>query len=1010
MTPRWSAALVVALIAARAFAEGPFTPDESLKRLNVGGGMEASLWASEPMFSNPTNIDIDHRGRVWVLEGINYRRWSGLAPSGDRIMILEDTDKDGKADKSKVFYQGKEIDSALGICVLGNKVIVSRSPNVFIFHDDDGNDCPDRKEVLFTGLSGEQHDHGVHAFVFGPDGKMYFNAGNEGKQILHGDGSPVVDLAGNTVNVASSTYQQGLVFRCDLDGSNFETLGWNFRNNYEVAVDSYGTIWQSDNDDDGNRGVRINYVMEFGNFGYKGELTRSNWREPRPNMEEEIPLRHWHLNDPGVVPNLLQTGQGSPTGIIHYEGELLPDVFRNQVIHCDAGPNVVRAYPVEKAGAGYTARIENLLWSETDSWYRPSDVCVAPDGSVYVADWYDPGVGGHAMGDNEPGQLRGRIYRVAPPGAAAKVPELDLKTTEGAVRGLQSPNHATRYLAWTALYAMESEAEPALTALFQSDNPVMRARALHLLARIEGRTEEFVKAAVADANADIRVTGIRIARMEGVDLGPILAQLVNDPAPEVRRECAIALRGNKSEAAADLWATLAKQYDGKDRWYLEALGIGAEGQWDRFLSAWLSAVGDKWDTPVGRDILWRARGEEIPEYLAKIIESDKTDSKTAEKFLRAFQFQPQVAKEAGLKKLLEICEEAPSDPAKWDRVGLEIVTHMPDFTVDPKSISTGLVGRMADAAEGSPQIVQIAQTFKLKDRNPQLLAFAMEGEDQTSRVQAIVLLVSTSEGREYARSLVMGSDRAKGLRVLETIGMSDNRAVLTGLSTVITSDEIDLEMKKVAIAGLASTQAGATRLIEIAEKGELAGDLKPIAAEKLAQVNPQWGDIREKAARVLPPATGLDGNPLPPTSELLAMPGDASRGAKVFENACALCHKVTGKGIEYGPDLSEIGNKLGKDALLVSILEPTAGVSFGFEGVTLFLTASEQAVGYVIQEDEKEITLREAGGAANVYPKDEIEERRAQTLSLMPEDLEKAMSAQDVADLLEYLVGLKGAN
>jgi hypothetical protein len=115
-----------------------------------------------------------------------------------------------------------------------------------------------------------------------------------------------------------------MVFRCELDGSKVELLAWNFRNNWEVAVDSFGRIWQSDNDDDGNKGVRINFVMEFGNYGYKDEMTGAGWQTPRLGMESDIPLRHWHQNDPGVVPNLLQTGAGSPTGMQVYEGDLLP--------------------------------------------------------------------------------------------------------------------------------------------------------------------------------------------------------------------------------------------------------------------------------------------------------------------------------------------------------------------------------------------------------------------------------------------------------------------------------------------------------------------------------------------------------------------------------------------------------------------------------------------------------------------------------------------------------------
>src|SRR5690606_16318222 len=155
-------------------------------------------------------------------------------------------------------------------------------------------------------------------------------------------------------------YQQGMVFRCNPDGSALETIAWNFRNNYETAVDSFGTLWQSDNDDDGNKGVRINFVMEYGNYGFRDEVTGAGWNDKRSNIEQDIPERHWHLNDPGVVPNLLQTGAGSPTGICVYEGDLLPEVFHGQVIHCDAGPRVVRAYPVENAGAGYRARIVNL--------------------------------------------------------------------------------------------------------------------------------------------------------------------------------------------------------------------------------------------------------------------------------------------------------------------------------------------------------------------------------------------------------------------------------------------------------------------------------------------------------------------------------------------------------------------------------------------------------------------------------------------------------------------------
>jgi putative membrane-bound dehydrogenase-like protein len=297
-------------------------PENALASMQVADGLQLGLFASEPMLTNPTNMAIDARGRVWICEGTNYRSFANPDISydnkGDRILILEDTDGDGRADTQKVFYQGQDINAALGIAVLGDKVIVSVSPKVFVFTDTNGDDRPDSKEVLFSGIEGVDHDHGVHAFVFGPDGRLYFNQGNNGKRLLDRDGDTVIDIYGNEIDAEGPEYQEGMAFRMEEDGSNVEVLGHNFRNPYELAVDSYGGLWQSDNDDDGNRGTRINFLMEYGNYGYKDLLTGQSWRERRTGWHDEIPKRHWHLKDPGTVPNLLQTGSGSPCGILVY--------------------------------------------------------------------------------------------------------------------------------------------------------------------------------------------------------------------------------------------------------------------------------------------------------------------------------------------------------------------------------------------------------------------------------------------------------------------------------------------------------------------------------------------------------------------------------------------------------------------------------------------------------------------------------------------------------------------
>ena len=658
---------------------GPEAAAADLKRLTVADGVEAKLFASEPDVVNPCDMDVDHRGRVWITEGANYRstfqKWGTLRGGGDRIQVLEDTDGDGRADKATTFYQDPSINSALGICVLGNKVIVSSSPNVFVLTDTDGDGKADRRELLFTDIKGADHDHAVHAFVFGPDGKFYFNFGNAGSQLrrpsdalkdipLHGlidkeemkKGPMVVDLAGNQVTDKAKPYRQGMVFRCNLDGSEFEVLGHNFRNNYEVAVDSFGTLWQSDNDDDGFRGVRINYVMEFGNFGYTDEMTGAGWRKvwdkARANgaKEEETPSYHWYQTDPGVVPNLLQTGNGSPTGILVYEGDLLPAVFRNQMIHCDAGPRVVRAYPVTTNGAGYSATITNLLTSP-DSWFRPSDACVGPDGAVYVADWNDANVGGHNMADLKLEAMTGRVYRLAPPGNKPSVPKFNLASPAGAVVALRSPNMEARYLAWTALRQMGIGAEDELKSLWNDKNPRMRARALPLLARLENGGQRYVLKALQESDPDLRIAALRTARSLKMDAVPLVHMLARDKSPAVRRECAIALRHHKSSEAPKLWALLATQHTAGDRWYLEALGLSADGQEDAFFSAWLQAVGNDWNTPEGREIVWRSRSTKVPGLVVKIVTDKSASTADKDKFMRTLDFIKGPEKDAALAEI-----------------------------------------------------------------------------------------------------------------------------------------------------------------------------------------------------------------------------------------------------------------------------------------------------------------------------------------------------------------------
>lgn len=967
---------------------GPVT----VKGLKTPPGLAATLWAAEPLVVNPTNIDIDEKGRVWYLEAINYRRklkgLPDLREGGDRIVILEDTNGDGRADKRTVFDESPELRSPLGIAVLGDRVYVSQSPHLWVYTRD-AQDKVIRKELLFTGWGGIDHDHGLHAIKFGPDGRLYFNAGDQGFDLVDKDGR-------QWVSSKKGPYYAGTALRMNMDGTGFTVLAHNFRNPYELALDSFGSIWQSDNDDDGNAWTRFNFVMPGGNYGYWGPGGRT-WREDRST--------HFHGENPGVVPNMARLGAGSPCGLVIYEGALLPARYRGQPIHAEAGKRGINTYLISDDGAGYGLKVENTVAGE-DTWFRPSDVAVSPDGALYVSDWYDPGVGGHNMGDTE----RGRIYRIAPPGHRTMPVKVDLETPAGLTAAFRSPNQAIRHLAYVKLRSQGQAALPALTAMWKGADAVMRARSLWLLGALgrEGRT--FVSEALASPDARFRILGLRVLDLHFPDeFAQAAKPLWSDRSAQVRREIAVLLRNYPLDQSGDALEALARQFDGKDRWYLEALGIGMTGKESAMAERFRAAFGGRMDERYAR-LLWRLR---VPESLDQLSRAARDGSLSepvrtvAAEALTEINSGDAVASAAALVA-------NPSVPATVRRAALD-------------RMNRRLFSEWTPHRGAAPVTAMVSAALATNDLRKSALALAEELEDpQFAPALAKMANDATldEETRAAAISAVGRSKEPKHADLLEKLAAAGSAlpirtAAIRAMGSLrppgldarfrqLLVSKDDNAVRSEALRVLARSSEGAGMVLDLEQAGELPAELRTLAGNLTNQSRDP--KIRERAAKLLPPPAGRDQSKINFRS-IPFQQGDAASGRKVFmdrTNAnCAGCHALEPNKATVGPNLAAIGDKLGKEALLDSILNPSAGIAHEYVAWVLETKTQGQVIGILAEDTPQRVVVKnEQGEEVRLRPAD-ITDRRKSSLSMMPEDLVTKMTEADLVNLLEFLTTLK---
>jgi putative heme-binding domain-containing protein len=607
---------------------------------------------------------------------------------------------------------------------------------------------------------------------------------------------------------------------------------------------------------------------------------------------------------------------------------------------------------------------------------------------LFVADWYDPGVGGHQVGDLN----RGRIYRVSTNKSEYKVNPPDVsKGVDAAIAALTSPNPSTRYVGWTQLASMGPLAEADLKKLWTGNSVRQKAMAFWLLIRLPNGLE-YIDQSVDSDDPNFRIMALRGARLLNKDVLLTAGKLVNDSSAQVRREVAIAIRGDSSIEAADIWSKLAQQYDGKDRWYLEALGISAEGNWDLYFSKWRASVGSTWNSPAGRDIVWRSRSRAAMPLLADLIKTSGDSS--ALRYFRAFDFHTDPSKQQILASLVP---EVKGEKLLYALKSMDASK----FRMTP-TVNAALQKTLNDYKD-KIEFVELINAFQLKDRASDLLALAIKYPDSLQARESMRTLLKWKRN-DIIEPVLRGTSKEDAIAVARVLDATMSNALAIQMMEGVMRDSTrDIELRKLAVRAFGGPWESEDRLLVLVKEKKIPTELQSTAAGVFQTV---WrAKLREEASQYLPMPGIKDGKPLAAISTLAYRQGDIAKGHLVFENNCSQCHTVKGKGTNFGPDLSEIGDKLSKEGIFNAILFPDLGISFGYEGYLFKLNDGTTAVGRIISETADKIELQYMSNTQTLKPSD-VASRSKLPNSLMPGDLQRLMTEDELVDLVEYLKGL----
>lgn len=960
----------------------PLSPQEQLQKFHVPPGFEVQLVAAEPDVQKPINLAFDHRGRLYVTQSIEYPYPpEGEEQSKDVVKVLSEFRPNGKPRQIVNFAEGLSI--PIGIVPLSDGAILYSIPNLYRCWDEDGDGVSERREVLYREF-GSRDTHGMcNNLRRWVDGWVYACHGFSNTSTIKGaDGQAITMQSGNT-------------FRLRPDGSHVEQFTFGQVNPFGLAFDPLGNLYSADCH------TKPLYMLlrgaHYPSFG-----------KPHDGL--------------GFGPEICAHSHGSTgiAGVVYYAADQFPAEYRDTIFIGNPITNRINHDRLKWQGSTPTAVELPDFLSCDDRWFRPVDVCLGPDGALYIADFYNRIIGHYEVPLDHPGRdrERGRIWRVVYKGESNRPPALpDLSQAQLAqlLDHLVSPNLTLRVFAVNELVDRfgQQAAAPVRDLITNKSSADQRAFGLWILERLGKLDSELIQQLASDPDAIVRVHLIKTIADHANRVG-LLREKLTDPDPFVRRAAAEALARHPSQDNVAPLIALWRDTPAEDAQLVHMTRIALREQLlaGGVLSRLQTEADFKSDTArrLAEVCLGAKTADSASFVFAWLMAQDANPPRLSEYVHHAARHLKDSQLTALVSTFVGRSSWRRSDIIRsFGRAAQERGSTLPD---EVRSAAVDVAGRqIGDKQEARVKDgLELAREFRLSELHDSLSRH-VRSDAPHAALRPVALEACAATNAALATPLAAGilTDsreafplRQKAAQVLAGIQADDARESLL-LALRSAPERLSVE---IAI-GLAGSREGADRLLSAIAEGKASPLLlsEPAVHIRLeASQPPQLAERRMKLTAGLPPRDQRLRQIIDQRRDgFNKSQPDLAAGQQVFNKTCAACHKLGDQGKKIGPELDGIGNR-GLDRLLEDLLDPSRNVDQAFRSTILATTDGRALTGLALREEGQVLVLADSQGKEQRVPTGEIAERSISPLSPMPANLLDVLMEADFYHLVGYLL------